>query len=192
MTTDKKTVWITLDAQLYWAMLFENNRDKGTMHEETDGVTKATLRITDEQVQQLKDLGVPEQALGYQTFKQTEVDGEAFTSYVVKRPWKSKYLKDVDTGEAQVMGAPLVFDYNKAVAAYKEASETGYLKAEYKTPWDMASDGLIGNGTKAKVKISIYRGKNKAGKATCLVQLEEVAIVDLVPYEGNSENGVRF
>jgi hypothetical protein len=191
MTTEKKTVWTTLDAQLYWGQLFEQNRDKGDMHTETDGITKATLRLSDEQVDDLKSLGVPEQALGYQTFKQTTVGEETFTTYVVKRPWKSKYLTDKDTGEPQIMGAPLVFDYHKAVEAWKAAAGTGFIGKEFKTPW-LLEDGLIGNGTKAKVKLSIYRGKNKAGKATCLVQLEEVAIVDLVEYVGSSDGSVRF
>ena len=191
MTNEKKTVWITLDTQIYWAQLFEQNRDKGEMHAETDGVCKTTLRLTDAQVEELKPLGVPEQALGYQTFKQTTVGDDTFTSYVVKRPWKSKYLTDPKTGEAQIMGAPLVFDYNTAVESWKAAAGTGWLKNEYKTPWAV-EDGLIGNGTWAKVKLSIYRGKNKAGKATCLVQLEEVAIVDLVEYVGSSDGSVRF
>jgi hypothetical protein len=192
MATEKKTVWITLDTQLYWSQLFEQNRDKGEMHEETDGVCKTTLRLTEAQVEELKSLGVPEQALGYQTFKQTTIEDDTFTSYVVKRPWKSKYLKDPNTGEAQMMGAPLVFDYNTAVEAWKAAAGTGWLKDEYKTPWTV-EDGLIGNGTTAKVKLSIYRGKNKAGKPTCVVQLEEVAIVDLVEFTGsNSDGSVRF
>lgn len=191
MTNEKKTVWITLDTQIYWAQLFEQNRDKGEMHAETDGVCKTALRLTDAQVEELKSLGVPEQALGYQTFKQTTVGDDTFTSYVVKRPWKSKYLTDPKTGEAQIMGAPLVFDFNNAVEAWKAAAGIGFLKNEYKTPWTV-EDGLIGNGTRAKVKLSIYRGKNKAGKATCLVQLEEVAIVDLVEYVGSSDGSVRF
>lgn len=51
------------------------------------------------------------------------------------------------------------------------------------TPWDEEVDGLIGNGTTAKIKLSIYSGTNKAGKPTNVVQLESVGILDLVPYD---------
>ncbi len=181
---ESKTLWVTYDAQLYYAQVFEENRDKGEMHSETDGVTKVTLRLSDEDIQDLKNKGVPEVALGYQMFKDLTVDGETFVTYVVKRPWVSKYLKNED-GSAIVMGAPLVFDYNKAAETFKESGGTGFIKDEHITPWSM-KDGLIGNGTKAKVKLSIYRGKNKAGKPTCVVTLEKIAITDLVAYEGGT------
>jgi len=189
---DSKTVWVTLDTQIYYAQVFEQNRDTGDMHGETDGVTKVTLRLSDEQIQELMDLGVPEVALGYQTFKDVTIDGETFRSYTAKRPWVSKYLKNED-GSLVEMGAPLVFDYNKAMADYKADGRTGRLKDEDITPWTI-DDGLIGNGSKAKVKLSIYRGKNKAGKPTCVVTLEKIAIVDLVPYVGKdgSDGEVRF
>ena len=187
---DKKTVWVTFDTTLYYPQVFEENRDKGDMHSDTDGVTKVTLKLDDDQIQKMMDLGVPETALGYQTFKDVTIDGESFRAYVAKRPWVSKYLKD-DNGDPQLMGAPVVFDYNKAVEAFKEAGGNGVMKDEYITPWTM-QDGLIGNGTKAKVKLSIYRGKNKAGKPTCVVTLEKIAITDYVPYESNDDGEVRF
>lgn len=181
-----KSVWVTFDTTLYYPQVFEANRDKGEVHSETDGVTKVTISLTDEQINELKSLGVPETALGYQTFKEFDIDGVQFTGMVVKRPWVSKYLKDED-GNPQVMGAPKVFDYHKAVQAFKDAGGKGILKDEHKTFWTI-EDGLIGNGTKAKVKLSVYRGKNKAGKPTCVVTLEEIAITDLVVYEGKERS----
>lgn len=183
---DSKTVWVTFDTTLYYAQVFEGNRDKAEMHSDTDGVTKVTLRLTDEQIQEMIDLGVPETALGYQTFKDVTIDGENFRAYVAKRPWVSKYLKN-DDGSPVQMGAPVVFDYNKMVQEHKDAGRTGRMKDEDITPWTM-EDGLLGNGTKAKVKMSIYRGKNKAGKPTCVVTLEKIAITDLVIYEGNGNS----
>jgi hypothetical protein len=189
---DSKTIWRTLECQIYYPQVFEQNRDNAEMHSESDGVTKVTLRLSDEQIADLMSLGVPESALGYQTFKDVTIDGENFRAYVAKRPWVSKYLIDETTGEKKVMGAPLVFDYNKAMASYEAAGSKGVLGKEHITPWDMDQDGLIGNGTKAKVKLSIYRGKNKAGKPTCVVTLEAVAIMDLVVYEGSGDQEVRF
>lgn len=183
---DSKTVWVTFDTTLYYAQVFEGNRDKAEMHEATDGVTKVTLRLSDEQIQEMIDLGVPESALGYPTFKDVTIDGENFRAYVAKRPWVSKYLKNEDGSPVQT-GAPVVFDYNKMVQEHKDAGRTGRMKDEDITPWTI-DDGLIGNGTKAKVKLSIYRGKNKAGKPTCVVTLEKIAITDLVVYEGNGNS----
>lgn len=182
MANDKKeskTVWLTLDTTLYYAQVFEENRDKGDMHSDTDGITKVTLKLTDDQINELMGLGVPETALGYATFKDVTIDGENFRAYVAKRPWVSKYLKD-EAGEPQKMGAPKVFMLADAMAKAKEA-ESWRILDEHKTFWTM-KDGLIGNGTTAKVKLSIYRGKNKAGKPTCVVMLEEIAIVDYVSY----------
>lgn len=188
MTRDKKdskTIWVTLDTQLYYPQVFEENRDKGEMHSDVDGVTKVTVKLTDEQIEDLKSKGVPESALGYDTFKSFKIDDEIFTGMVLKRPWVSKYLKD-EKGDPQKMGAPLVFELAPALEKAKDA-DTWRIMDEHKTPWTM-QDGLIGNGTRAKVKISIYRGKNKAGKPTCVVTLEEIAIVELVAYEGGQRN----
>lgn len=182
---DSKTVWLTLDTTLYYAQVFEGNRDKGDMHSDTDGVTKVTLKLNDDQINEMMGLGVPETALGYQTFKDVTIDGQNFRAYVAKRPWVSKYLKD-ENGELQKMGAPKVFMLADALEKAK-ASDSWRIKDEHKTFWTM-EDGLIGNGTTAKVKLSIYRGKNKAGKPTCVVTLEEIAIVDLVSYTPADRN----
>ena len=186
-----KTIWKTLECQIYYPQVFEDNRDNGEMHSETEGVTKVTLRLSDDQIADLMSVGVPESALGYQTFKDVTIDGENFRAYIAKRPWVSKYLVDDATGENKVLGAPLVFDYNKAMTSYEAAGSRGVMGKEHITPWAI-DDGLIGNGTKAKVKVSIYRGKNKAGKPTCVVTLEAIAIMDLVVYEGSGDQGVRF
>jgi len=45
-------------------------------------------------------------------------------------------------------------------------------------PWDNIEDGALGNGTKAKVKISIY-GEG----STASVRLEKVGILEHVPFE---------
>lgn len=192
MANEKKTVWKIYDCPIYYAKVFESNRDMAEMFDGVQGIYKVTMALTPEQIQDLKDSGVPETALGYQTFKEMTIGDDQITSYVAKRPHVSKNLKDEVTGEPQFMGPPLVFDYNKAVEAWKEAGGIGFVTKDHKTPWTM-EDGLIGNGTKAKVKLSIYRGKNKANKPTCVVTLEEVAIVDLVRYENNiSDDEVRF
>jgi hypothetical protein len=178
-----KTVWVTLhDVTLYYPKLFDFNRDTGDMHNDTQGVTKVTIALTEAQEKELLGLGVPVASLGYQTFKDMTVDGVNFRGFTVKRPWYSKYIKE-DDGSFKFVGAPKVFDYNEAVEAWKAAGAQGRITDSQKTSWDVDSKGLIGNGSKAKVKLTVYRGTNKAGKATCVVQLEEVAITELVPYD---------
>jgi subtilisin family serine protease len=183
---ETKTKWITLECPIFYAQVFEDNRDKAEMHSDVQGVTKVTMGLTEDQVNTLKEMGIPAVMLGYQTFKKNPaLVGDDMYTFVAKRPWVSKYIKD-DNGEPLVMGAPEVFDYNAAVDKWREAGSVGKLN-DYITPWTM-EDGLIGNGTIAKVKLSIYNGKNKAGKPTNVTTLEAVAIVDHVPYEGSGDD----
>ncbi len=177
---DYKTKWITLDTTLYYAQVFEKNRDKAEMHEKTDGVTKVTIVLDEDQHKKLLDMGIPAVQLGYDTFKPAEFAGGALV-YVAKRPGVSKSLKD-DDGQPKLMGEPLVFDYNKAVEAYKADNATGIMTDKHITKWTM-EDGLIGNETKAKVKLSVYVGTNKAGKPTNVTTLESIGITELVAYD---------
>jgi hypothetical protein len=53
--------------------------------------------------------------------------------------------------------------------------------------WDNIVDGNLGNGTKVKVKISIY-GEG----ATAAVRLEKVGVVEHVPYQELAEADDRW
>ena len=48
-------------------------------------------------------------------------------------------------------------------------------------PWDWETDGLIGNGSKATVKLDVYKDK--------VVTMEKVCINELVVYEAEEEGG---
>lgn len=184
MASNGKTKVIILDVLLHYVKVFEENRDMGNDkvdHSDTDGIYSVDLELTLEQVDQLKALGVPAATLGYQTFKKRE-EGDNYT-FKVKRPHVSKYLKD-DEGKRQVMGPPLVFDYNAALKAWDEAGRAGRFD-EYIAPWKMA-DGLIGNGTRAKVKLSVYKGK------ATIVTLERIGFTELVQYTGADSESVYF
>ncbi|CAB4139071.1 hypothetical protein UFOVP346_18 [uncultured Caudovirales phage] len=184
MATTGKTKVVILDAILHYAKVFEENRDMGNDkvdHSDTDGIYSVDLELTLEQVDQLKALGVPAVALGYQTFKKRE-EGDTYT-YKVKRQHLSKNLKD-DSGNRQMMGAPLVFDYNAALKAWDDNSRAGRFD-EFIVPWKM-SDGLIGNGTRAKVKLSVYKGR------ATIVTLERIGFTELVQYTGTDSESVYF
>lgn len=190
MANETKTKWIVLDTTLYYARVFEANRDKADMHSESDGVTSVSLILTAEQVQDLMDMGIPKSALGYDTFKKRDFAGDDLV-YTAKRPWVHKYLKE-DDGTPVQMGEPEIFDYKAALERWNTAGATGSLR-DHIVQWTI-DDGLLGNGTKAKVKLSVYNGKNKAGKATNVTTLESIAITDLVVYESsdNQSDGPKW
>ena len=51
------------------------------------------------------------------------------------------------------------------------------------TPWNLDSDGLIGNGSEVEITISVYDTRNKNIFGT---RLDKVKVLTHVPYEGSS------
>ena len=51
------------------------------------------------------------------------------------------------------------------------------------TPWDLDTDGMIGNGSEVEVTISVYDTKRKGIVGT---RLDKVKVLTHVPYEGSS------
>jgi len=50
--------------------------------------------------------------------------------------------------------------------------------------WDFESDGALGNGTKARVRLDLWSKNNKS-----IVTLDALRVLELVPYEdGGSVN----
>ena len=80
---------------------------------------------------------------------------------------QSKILRRQQTGKVQ---AEQIAVAAKAASPVKVPSPV--------SAWDYIEDGALGNGTKAKVKISIY-GEG----ATASVRLEKVGILEHVPFE---------
>lgn len=181
---NNKSKSVIVDAILYYAKVFEQNRDMGNEHvdfSETEGMYKVELLLDEANVKKLDDAGMPKKFGAFPTYKDAEHEGVKYKKYTAKRPHRSKYLTD-DAGDRRVMGPPVVFDFNAYQEAYKAAGGQGKAD-EHITPLTI-NDGLIGNGTKAKVRLNIYKGT----KAT-IVTLERIGITDLVVYEsaGNSE-----
>jgi hypothetical protein len=179
-----KSKSVIVDAILYYPKVFLENRDMGNEHvdlSETDGMYKVELFLDAENVKKLEEAGMPKKFGAFPAFKEGEHQGKTYKRYTAKRPHLSKYLLD-EAGDRKVMGPPLVFDFNTFQEAYKAAGGQG-KSDDYITPWTI-QDGLIGNGTKAKVRLNIYKGV----KAT-IVTLERIGITDHVVYEtaGNSE-----
>jgi hypothetical protein len=170
----KSTTYKVYDALMEYVQVFSHNMDKGD--DKTDagrtvaskgGQTKVTMVITEEVKDQMITDGIPDKSMGYDMFKGPDEQG--LYRYTAKRPWNSPF-KD-DDGAIVEFGEPNVVDYNATVEAGEQVH------------WD--SEVNIGNNSKGKVKLSIY--KNGAKR---IVRLESVGITNLVEYVSNGE--VRF
>tara|TARA_R110000796_G_scaffold30122_3_gene80723 strand:+ start:174 stop:731 length:558 start_codon:yes stop_codon:yes gene_type:complete len=183
----KSTTWKTYEAELEYAQLFERNMDKGNDDSDAGrtiaakgGQTKVTMLITEDVKDQMIADGVPLVSMGYDMFKH-DPERDLFR-YVAKRPWNSPF-KDEDTGKIKPFGEPNVVDYPASVAAMEVAKETG--ESVDAVQWDPSVN--IGNGSLAKVKLSIYQNGSKR-----IIRLEGVAVVEHVAFESEGFDGVRF
>ncbi len=172
----KDTTYKMYEGVAEWARLFEHNMDKGegdsdaaATVREMGGQYKMDLLVDDATKAKMIADGIPENQLGYQMFKADPETG--LWRYKVKRPHLSKNLMDKETGKPVVFGPPNVVDWAKVEKGIEP------------NKWD--DQVLIGNGSKVKVKLSIYKNGKKR-----IIRLESVAVVDLVEYAGTE--GVRW
>ncbi len=187
-----KAKYIFLSAELQYPKVFYENRDMGNAQvdrSDTDGAYTVTLVVDDATKEELIQKGIPAKQGPYDTFKKRD-DGR--WSFNAKRPhkhptWTQKDAEGNDTGEPVVFGPPKVFDLNKAQEAQTNAEVKGPL-TDYIVPWTI-QDGLIGNGSKAQVKLKREEGigtQGKAkGKAWVKITLESIALTDVVAYESS-------
>lgn len=170
-----KTKYYYCEGTCQYANVYESNRDMGNDfvdHSATDGQYQITMIFDEAQRDELIKNGIPTQVLGHKQIK--PVEGGKF-SYRFKRPHKSKYLKDSE-GNQLVVGAPDVIDIPASVSKMK--SEQGTKLWEHFVLLDDST--LIGNGSKVKIKYSVYQGR------ATIVQLESVGVIDLVEYQEKS------
>jgi len=194
-----KSKFVTIDAELEYAQVFFENRDMGNDqvdHSDTDGMYKVTLILDEDNRNKAIEAGAPEKQGAHLQFKPFERDGKTLYKTTVRRPQlHPRFMKQDENGqntdERLVVGPPKVFDLNAALAAWSEAGEKGRLD-DYARDWTH-EDGLIGNGTKAKVKLVIQSGIGVHGKAKgkkfTRVELVGIAFTDLVEYAGGGSGG---
>lgn len=197
--SQNKTKYVTLDAELEYAQVFYENRDMGNEHvdhSDTDGVYKVTLILDEENKDKAIAGGCPEKQGAFAQFKPFERDGKTLYKFTVRRPHIHPKFMVMDennnpTDQRLILGPPQTFDLEAAKKAWQEAGEKGRLD-QYATQWTV-QDGLIGNGTKAKVKLSISFGIGTQGKAKgkkfSKVQLMGIGITNLVEYAGGGSGG---
>jgi hypothetical protein len=164
-----KAVYKEYEAVLEWARLREDNRDMGPGDDSdvgkkltnSQGQYTVDMIVTDDVRNQMIKDGVPEVSMEYQQFHFVE-DGK--WRYRAKRPhYKPSWDKGTE-GHNGVLGAPVVIDYK----ASKEAERA------------ILMEDNLGNGTKAVVKLSIYKKGNSS-----IVRIEKVGVTDLVEYEAS-------
>ena len=160
-----KSKYVYVDCTLEWAKLREEDRDMGPEDgsdmaknfEDKQGVYVVNCYIDEgTRVKMIKD-GIPDKGLQAQLFK-TDKEGRVY--YKATSPHFNPKFVDQETGEQGVIiGPPEVFDG----------------EGDALTPWDWKSKGLIGNGTKAIVKFSVWDGK--------ITTLQAIKVTDHVVYE---------
>lgn len=177
-----KTYWIQIEAQLEWAKLFYDIRDRNStdrkvqkMLDKHDGqYSVSVIPTTQEDLDKVKEY-LSEKVYGGNPRFKTNADGKEF--FVIKRKHTDiKEFRDKKTGElseVELGGEPEIVWWNE---------EKGYG-----TPFDKDVDGFIGNGSKAVIKFTMYGDLQDDGAT---VRLEKVGIIDLVPYSGGQ--GGRF
>ena len=165
---------VVVECEIEYAKLREEDRDFGP-HDGSDmaismeakqGVYVVNLMLTEDSKAKLIKDGVPNKGLQAQLFK-TNKEGRMF--YKATRPHFNPKFKNQETGEQVVTVGP--------PALFKKVDE------DY-APWDWEKYGLIGNGTKAIVKLDVWDGK--------ITTLEKVAVVDHVIYEPNTNDRSVF
>ena len=149
-----KTKYGVFEGSLYYARLHPDNMDDSEYHERTQGQYNTVfIPKDDEEINRMVDLGFPTESMGNQMIKEYNVaDGRK--GMKLKRP-------NVHPSGIEAFGGP-----------------PSVTKGVTNSPWDYIEDGALGNGTTAKVKISIY-----GAGSTASVRLEKVGILEHVPFE---------
>lgn len=152
--TKPKTKYGIFEGELYYARLFPDNIDNSDYHVATQGQFNVVFVPKDEEeLNAMVKLGFPETSMGNPMIKEFDF-ANGRKGVKLKRP------NVHPSGYEGLGGAPSV------------------TKGTTNIPWSFQEDGELGNGTTAKVKISIYGEGSRAS-----VKIEKVGILNHVPYE---------
>jgi len=154
MAQKKQTKYGVFEGELFYARVFEDNMDDSEFHEKTNGQFNVVFVPKDsDEVNRMVALGFPEESMGNKMIKHSDAAGGR-AGLKLKRP------NVHPSGIEDFGGAP------------------GVTHGTTNKKWDFVEDGALGNGTKAKVKISIY-GEG----STASVRLEKIGVIEHVPFE---------
>ena len=147
---------IAMEGFASYAKIFpENMDDNMEFHAATEGQYNMMFSFaTEKDLAAYINAGGPDKAMGHELIKPSEFGiGKAIK---LKRPNKHK------SGIEDFGGAPAVYDHREGETVKRYTFE----------------DGELGNGSRVKVKVSIY-GEG----ARAIVRLEKVAVLDAVTFD---------
>ena len=161
-----KTITVDFTGTASYAKLQESSRDMGSnlmagsdqriKLEECEGMYVMNVFIDAATKKKMIADGVPNKGMTGQLFKEDD-DGNLF--YKCTR----KHINPKFEGASRLMGPP------KVIKDDGEGANVG---------WDWEEDGLIGNDSEVKVRLSVWDGK--------IVTMEIVKVLELIPYEGST------
>lgn len=177
---------VKITGKLQYARFFEDNRDMGNPeagvdYADTDGMYKASIIVTEGEMNRAIEAGIPKKQGAFDMFKEV---GDGEYKYNLKRPHLHKHFMKLDedgnqTSERLVVGPPQVFD----LKAFIEAAKQGENPKITDFAWEEGK--LLGNDTVATVEVSVRTGTSGKGKTFQIVQLEKVGVLEHVVYERN-------
>ena len=155
-----KTNIVEMTGFVEWAKIFpENMDDNMEFHSETQGQFNMNFYPESEgEFEKFFSAGAPTSSMGHDTIKLGNADIGLGKFVRLKRPNKHK------SGIEDFGGAPAVYDFREGPSMKR---------------WDFAEDGELGNGSKVKVKVSIFGTGSRAS-----IRLEKVAVLEQVVFEG--------
>ena len=189
-----KTTYVQINAFLNWAKVFEQNRDTAERAKKNGVTHKGVIKFLEKYDGQYlvdvvpateDDLAKAQAVLtdvlygGNPRYKDSDLG--AGKSFQLSRRHDDKHtFKDRETGQ------PKEFDFGgqPEIVWWNDDKGKG-------TPWDIETDGLIGNGTLAVVKFSVYMSE-ATPSASDTVRLEKIGIIDHVAFESDNNGGERF
>jgi len=161
------TKFVTMTGYVEYAKVFTQNMDDNMdFHEKTQGQFNMNFYPEGEgDFQAFFGAGAPESTMGYDTIKMGNSE-LALGKYIkLKRP------NFHPSGIPAFGGAPKVFDFREG---------------ESTTQWVFDEDGELGNGSKVKVKVSIYGSGPRAS-----IRLERIAVLEQKVFERTEDDGVE-
>lgn len=158
---------IVMTGYVEYARVFKHNMDANPEFHPTGQFNVNFYPESQEDLQKFWDSGVPESFRGNSRLKSPrEGDGYGIGQFIrLKRDNENRISDD--------LGGP------PEVVWFTEGNEN---KA-----WDTDTDGELGNGTKVRVKVTVYGSGDRTGH-----RLEKIGVLDLVPYEKRERDPLAF
>ena len=191
-----QTKYVQIDAYLRWAKVFPENRDTAERARKNGVTHKGVLKFlekfdgqymvdvipaTQDDLDKVKAALTDQLYGGNPRYKDIPDGPGTQVQFQLSRKHDDKHVfKDRDTGEDK----PVDFGGQPEIVWFNDTKGKN-------TPYDLETDGFIGNDTLAKVKFSVYMGGSEPSQSDT-IRLEKLGIIDHVAYESDGSTGDRF